>query len=98
MPGEAASELRPGGWPSSTKKLTAQLSLAALRVESNLGKAETGGEDGSGLRGLPNAKLSSHSPKGLRAGETVVHVCKAMSAVRFVTAKRRSSYLSLNTW
>lgn len=98
MPGEAASKLRPGGWPSSTKKLTAQLSLAALRVESNLGNAETGGEGGSGIRGHPNAKFSLHSPKGLRAGDTVAHVCKAMSAVRLVTAKRRSSLLSLNTW
>lgn len=71
VPGEAASQLRPGGWPSSTKKLTAQLSLAALRAESNSEKAKTGGEDGSGLCGLPNARLSSHSPKGPRAGETV---------------------------
>lgn len=51
-----------GGWPSFTKQLTAQLSLAALGVESKLGKAEPGREGGPGLQGLPSIKLGSHFP------------------------------------
>lgn len=59
------------------KEATAQLSLAALGMESNLGKAETSGEGGLGLHGLPNTKFSSHS---LQSDETVAPMRNTVNA------------------